>query len=97
MVKHIVSWKVNEDENRIEIAEAIKEKLEALTDKIDEVKFIEVGIDYSRTEMSADLILYSEFETKEDLDKYQVHPLHQEVGKFIKSKTNSRTLVDYEV
>ena len=97
MIKHIVSWKVNDGENKAEVAGEIKTRLEALQGKIEEIKFIEVGIDYSQTDMSADLVLYSEFETKEDLDKYQVHPLHQEVGKFIKSKTNSRTLVDYEV
>lgn len=97
MIKHIVSWKINEQEDKAATAKEIKKRLENLKDKIEGIIKIEVGIDYSQTEMSADIILYSEFETKQSLENYQAHPLHQEVGKFIKSKTNSRTLVDYEI
>lgn len=97
MIKHIVTWKINEDENKEAVALQIKEKLESLQDKTEGIIKIEVGIDYSKTEMSADLVLYSEFESKEALENYQIHPLHQEAGKFIKSKTHSRVLTDYEV
>lgn len=97
MIKHIVSWKINEQEDKQSVANEIKTRLESLAGKIEEIIKIEVGIDYSNTEMSADIVLYSEFASKENLDRYQVNPLHQEVGAYIKSKTNSRTLVDYEI
>lgn len=97
MIKHIVSWKINKTEDKDSVAVEIKTRLENLKGEIDGILELEVGIDYSKTDMSADIVLYSVFNSKESLEKYQVHPLHQEVGKFIKARTNSRTLVDYEV
>ena len=37
MVRHIVVWRIADGENKQERAEAIKENLEALKDKIDEL------------------------------------------------------------
>lgn len=95
MIKHIVSWKINDDLEKQAESKKIKEKLEDLKGKIEKIKFLEVGIDFSQTEMSADLVLVSEFENIENLEVYQNHPEHQKVVQFIKERTNSRTLVDY--
>lgn len=60
MVKHIVMWKLKEyacGNTKEKNAQIIKEKLESLKDKISGILKIEVGIDFSKTENSADVVL----------------------------------------
>jgi len=100
MVKHIVFWKLKEEAhglNKQELALEIKKRLEALNGKIDELLHLEVGLDFSKTESSFDLVLYSEFVDKAALNAYQLHPLHQEVASFIGPATSDRKLVDYQL
>ena len=70
--------------------------LESLKDKISEVKFIEVGLNYEVDSKSHDICLLSHFESVEDLDKYRVHPEHLKVVARIGETTISRVAVDYE-
>jgi hypothetical protein len=98
MVKHIVFWKLKEHANnqtKAENALAIKQKLEDLNGKIEGLIFLEVGIDFLGSAESADLVLYSEFESKEALDFYAAHPLHKAVMPFIAEARNERRVVDY--
>jgi len=92
MVKHIVMWKLR---NKTDAA-ALKKRLEALNDRIPGLIHIEAGIDFLESEQSADLLLYSELESREALDAYQAHPEHQAVVPLIKAAAASRTVVDYE-
>lgn len=52
---------------------------------------------YYKTESSGDIVLYSEFETREDLDNYQVHPEHKALMPFVAEARLERRMVDYEV
>ncbi|MGL4364615.1 MAG: Dabb family protein [Bacteroidales bacterium] len=99
MIKHIVIWNLKEyalGNNRITNAQIVKERLEALQGKIEGLLKIEVGIDFLNTETSGDIVLYSEFETKEAFYFYQEHPLHKEAGRFIRKVVAFRKSVDYE-
>ena len=93
MVKHIVMWRLR---NKADAAE-IKVRLEALGGKIPGLIKIEVGIDFLESEQSADVILYSELESREALGIYQAHPEHVAVIPLVKGAAISRTVVDYEV
>jgi len=93
MIKHIVMWKLR---NKAD-AEIIKDNLEALLGKIPGLLNVEVGIDFSDSEQSADVVLYSEFESREALAAYQSHPDHQAVIPLVKAAAVSRVVVDYEV
>jgi len=93
MIKHIVMWKLR---NKAD-AEIIKDKLEALMGKIPGLQHIEVGIDFSSSEQSADVVLYSELESREALQAYQAHPEHQAVIPLVKAASVSRMVVDYEL
>lgn len=98
MVKHIVAWRLKEHahgNSKAENAELIKQKLEALQGRIDGLLSIEVGIDFSGTDNSSDIVLYSEFASLQDLDAYQVHPLHEAVKPFVVQACVERRLVDY--
>jgi hypothetical protein len=74
----------------------IKEKLEALQGRIPGMTAIEVGLDFSMTDSSSDVVLYSEFVDQHALDAYQAHPEHQALKPFIGEATCARRLVDYE-
>lgn len=94
MLVHIVMFQFKE-ENRASNMARVKTMLEALPEKIDTLKSLEVGIDISRSERSFDMVLVSMFEDQEGLDVYAPHPAHQEVVKVIKEVTALSKVVDY--
>lgn len=99
MVKHIVMWKLKDEahgNNKATNAQLIKEKLEALNGKIDGLLKAEVGIDFLGGG-NFDVVLYSEVASREALDAYQQHPLHQAALPFIREAVSDRKAVDFEV
>ena len=76
-------------------AQLMKEMLEALNGRIEGMVKLEVGIDFSKTESSSDVVLYSEFRTEKDLENYQNHPEHKAVMPFIMEARTERRVVDY--
>jgi quinol monooxygenase YgiN len=99
MVKHIVFWRLKptaHGNSKETNARLIKEKLEALRGRVPGLLRIEVGLDFSRSEQSGDLALYSEFESRAALDSYQEHPEHKAVTPFILEARAERRVVDYE-
>lgn len=98
MIKHIVVWSFKEGVDKEEQSLVIKEKLLGLKDKISQIKTMEVGINFNTSQGCADLVLVSEFESKEALDSYQKNPIHQAVGaEYIKPFVSGRTVIDYEI
>lgn len=97
MINHVVLFKLNDypAEEKSAILSELKSLLEGLKDKINEVKHIEVGLNYEVEAKSFDICLISHFETMEDLDIYRVHPEHQKVVKRFGEVTDSRAAVDY--
>jgi hypothetical protein len=100
MIKHIVMWKLKEsatEASKQENAEKIKEILEALPAAIPEVSALEVGLNFAEGNAAFDIALYSEFETKADLETYRVHADHVKAASFIGEVVSDRVVVDYEV
>jgi hypothetical protein len=99
VIKHIVIWKLKdtaEGQDKWSNARALKQKLEALNGQIPGVIKIEVGIDFSRTESSGDVVLYGEFKSRQALNTYQDHPEHEAVKAFVTGIREERRIVDYE-
>lgn len=99
MLKHIVMFRLldeAEGNDKITNARIAKEKLEALNGVIPGLLRLEVGLNIADSEMAADIVLYSELESREALPAYQQHPAHQEVVKFITLVCSERRVVDYE-
>jgi hypothetical protein len=99
MVKHIVLWTLKEPAHgpaAEQIALEMKSRIEALGDCVPGIVSIEVGLDFSRTNASADVALCSEFADRSALEAYQVHPRHREVAEFVGRVTSSRMVLDYE-
>lgn len=98
VVKHIVFWRLKptaDGRSADANASEIKGRLEALNGRIPGLIRLEVGIDISRTEASADVALYSEFVDQAALEAYQVHPEHVAVAGFVAEVRDSRVVVDY--
>ena len=98
MINHVVLFKLKDypaDEKK-KISAELKSLLEGLKDKIAEVKFIEVGLNYNIETKGYDICLLSHFNSVEDLDKYRIHPEHLKVVNRIGETTVARAAVDYE-
>ncbi len=94
MVKHIVFWKVRNDENKQANMEHMREILTALVGKVDGLLSAEVGFNFNP--IGYDIALYSTLESREALDRYQVHPDHMKVKEFVHSVVTDRVVVDYD-
>ncbi len=100
MIKHIVVWKLKEraeGSNKSANAAKAKKLLEGLNGKIPGLLHLEVGIDFANTDSSADLVLYSEFDSKQSLEQYRNHPDHLRVAEFVSRIRSERQTVDYEL
>ncbi|WP_150958055.1 Dabb family protein [Microbacterium testaceum] len=96
-IRHIVLWKLSADDadTRALHAEQIAERLTALDAVIDEIQHIEVGRNVVNPQSNWDVALVSEFADVDALERYQVHPAHQEVAAFVRSVVAERSSVDY--
>jgi hypothetical protein len=98
MINHVVLFKLkkNHKKKKEEILTELKTALESLKDKIQEVKFIEVGLNHKSETDDYDIILLSHFETIADLDIYRTHPEHLKVVALFADVVESRAAIDYK-
>ena len=96
-IRHIVLWKLAADDadTRALHAEQIAEKLLGLREVISEIEHIEVGRNVAYPQNNWDVALVSEFADTDALERYQVHPAHQEAAAFVRSVVAERASVDY--
>jgi len=100
MIKHIVLFKLldnAEGKTKEENAKFIKEKLEELNGVVPGLIKLEVGINFTVSDTASDVVVNSEFESKEALEGYIVHPQHKEIAEYIAKVRSERRVVDYEV
>lgn len=94
MFVHTVLFKIKESEKINFVADT----LSSMEGKIPELKYLEVGINTVDAERNFDVILYTKFDSREDMDKYQVSEYHQEkVLKLIKPFIEKSVAGDYEI
>ena len=98
MVKHIVLFRLREDvpaEKRLEAMRSFKAAIEALPERIEVIRKVEVGLNMNPSE-AWHIALYSEFDTLDDVRLYAAHPDHVAAGKLLAEVKESRACVDYE-
>jgi hypothetical protein len=83
----------SKDQNALEL----KSVLEDLKNKISVIKQIEVGINFNKSSAAYDVVLYSEFDSQQDLQAYQKHPDHVKVVDFVNEIRDDRAVVDYQI
>ena len=93
MVKHIVLYTLKEGVEKKEAVDLIESVLVPLVGKIPGLKHMEVKLAFN----GMDYALYSEFDSREDLEAYAVHPLHLEAKSHFHHLLATRVAADYEV
>ncbi len=98
MIRHIVFFRLAEilpaDEKK-ELLNTVKRKLEALPALIPEIRFFEIGINSTIDPKAADLSLLSDFDSMESLQTYQEHPAHRDFINWNRGKCPKLSVVDY--
>lgn len=95
MIKHIVLFKLKDrsSENVARAAQVLRD----MEGKIEVLRSIEVGTDVLHSERSYDIALTTGFDSMDDLQAYQVHPVHQKVIEYMTSVRESSVSVDYDI
>ena len=93
MVKHIVLFRVKEGVDVAETVEIAASVLNPLVGKIEGLTHLEI----KQTFAGADIALYCELTTREAMDAYAVHPLHEEAKTHFFHLLAGRVAADYEV
>ena len=96
MVTHIVFLNIKPELNKSEILIELESRLLALNESIAELNHLEFGADFNKSPLAYDAALYSTFNTKADLEAYQIHPEHEKVKAYIGEVCSQRAVVDYE-
>ena len=92
MVKHIVLYTIKEAFDKDETVKLVASVLEPLVGKIPGLLKMEIR----RAFKGMDYALYSEFESREALEAYAVHPLHQEAKTHFFHMLDSRVAAVYD-
>ena len=93
MVKHIVMYTFKEGVNKEEAIKVIHGALTPLVGQIPGLLHLEVKLAFN----GMDYALYSEFETRESLENYAVHPLHLAAKEKFHHYIGTRVAADYEL
>jgi hypothetical protein len=99
MIRHIVMWRVRGDDaaSRLRHMSLVKTEFESLRGHIPGLLRLEVGIDESRIDYACDVVLVTDFDSREALAAYAVHPEHVRVKQALGDLRTARHQVDYEV
>lgn len=94
MFHHVVFFKLKERTRAN--AEKIRDALESLRGRVEQLRHLEIGIDELHTERSWDVALITRFDSRADMDAYQVHPVHKAAVAIINEVRESSCVVDWE-
>lgn len=99
MIKHIVMWNVRGEDAEAHARNValLKSEFESLRGRVPGLLHLEVGVDESRIDYACDVVLYTEFESREALAAYAQHPEHLRVRRTLGDLRSARHQVDYEV
>lgn len=100
MIKHIVMFKLKDEAEGKSREENLKEALEKLSEfkaSIPELVEFEARTNSKEAPQdNYDLALICDFKDIDNLNAYQVHPVHKAFGAFITPRRESRACIDYE-
>ncbi len=98
MVRHIVMWKFKDEAEGLTKQEnlvKVKSMLEALPEKIDFIRRMEVRFNENDNGKNFDAVLISEFDSLDDVKRYRVHPEHVKISQYVSLVRLDRASVDY--
>ena len=94
MIKHLVLFKLRDPA----CAEETRDMLLSMKGVVEQIREIEVGIDYAHTERSFDIALSVILDDEAALRGYAEHPYHAgPVKTYVQSVTEKSVIADYEI
>lgn len=94
MIKHLALFKLKDRA----FAEKTRDMLLSMKDVVEQIREIEVGIDYAHTERSFDIALMVIVDDEDALLGYAEHPYHVDVvKKYVQSVSEKSVIVDYHI
>jgi len=94
MIKHIILFQFRDPEDCIPTA---REKLHSMQAVIPEILSMETGADIVHSGRSYDMALIATFANRKALERYDKHPYHQEVRKYIHAHRTASVSCDFEI
>ena len=95
MVKHLVLFRMKK--KTPQSSRQLMDAFAGLPDKIKEIQHVEVGEDFKTTPKSFDVALSVEFEDREALSAFSVHPEYVPVLDLIHEICSEYAVVDMEI
>lgn len=94
MLTHIVFFKLKQKDT--ESVEKAKNTLKSMEGKIAVLKSIQVGVNVVYSARAYDIALVTTFDSLEDMEAYQIHPVHaNEVQAVMKPNIEATASVDF--
>jgi heme-degrading monooxygenase HmoA len=99
VIKHIVMWSVRGEDAAAHARNValLKAEFESLRGRVPGLLALEVGVDESRVDYACDVVLVTEFASRQALADYANHPEHLRVRDRLGDLRSARHQVDYEV
>ncbi len=94
MITHVVLFKLKDRSARS--FEKARDVLLSLKGRVPQLRYLEVGTDILHSGRSFDIALITKFDSLEELQAYQAHPVHIEVAEYMTSVRKAAVAVDYE-
>ena len=94
MIRHIVFFKIKEDYK--DKAPEFAKEFRSMKGRVSELVELEIGEDFLHSPRSCDMALVATLKTREDLDAYQVNPIHVAIKTKVSACCESIAAVDYE-
>lgn len=92
MITHIVLFKFE----NVDRAQEAVDKLLSMKGRVPSLSDVEAGLDVTRSARSYELGLITRHKSREDLEAYQVDPVHQQVAAFVREHASGAVAVDFE-
>ena len=99
MIYHVVMWRLRAEAKRTEflqINDKLQQNAQAMRNTVPGLLRLAIGFNRAGVPDSADLLLYSEFDSWDSLKCYEFHPLHDELRGIIGPLRIERRVVDFE-
>ncbi|MBC7809814.1 MAG: Dabb family protein [Burkholderiales bacterium] len=96
MIRHVVLLKFKPEASAAERDDLVK-MLGQLAHDVETVRELSVGVDFDGSARACDLALIVDFDDREGLNTYAVHPMHIPVKKRIGELCEGVYVVDYEL
>jgi len=72
-----------------------KRRLQVMKDLCPQIRSMEIGINICNAAHAYDLVMTTEFNSLEELQIYQVSPVHKDLISFLSNLRSERHVVDY--